>query len=175
MLEHAGGDLPLRVPDAIAKLRGSDGEVVGAVGQQRHVRFRTMLGGRSAILRVNGNAAAFPPFVAVRSGLAPAAGEGFFDQVEALIEPIAADHAVVGKGPDAVNRIVRLNHVLAAHRERVDTQLAAQLIDGRLDGERRLGCAIATKGTGGDGVGVDRVTAPLLVLAAVGRDRRPER
>ena len=81
---------------------------------------------------------AFQPFVAVGFGLAPAAGEGLFDEIEALIQPIAADHAVVREGPDAVNGIVRPDHVLAPNREWVDTQLAGQLVDGALDGERTV-------------------------------------
>ena len=63
-------------------------------------------------------------------GFAPAAREGLFDEIEALIQPVAADHAVVREGPDAVNGIVRPDHVRAPHRERVDPQLAAQLVDG---------------------------------------------
>ena len=97
-----------------------------------------MLRGRGTVLRMDGDAAAFQPFVAIGFGFAPAAREGLFDEIEALIQPIAADHAVVREGPDAVNRIARLNHVLAPHREWVDTQLAAQFVDGRLDGECRL-------------------------------------
>ena len=62
---------------------------------------------------MDGGTLAFQPFVAVGFGLAPAAGEGLFDEIEALIQPVAADHAVVREGPDAVNGIVRPDHVLA--------------------------------------------------------------
>ena len=61
-----------------------------------------MLCGRGTVLRMNGDATAFQPFVAIGFWFAPAAREGRFDEVKTLIEPIAADHAVVRKGPDAV-------------------------------------------------------------------------
>ena len=95
---------------------------------------------------MDGDAAAFQPFVAVGFGLAPAAGEGLFDEIEALIQPVAADHAIVRERPDAVNGIVRPDHVRAPDREGVDPQLAAQFVDGGLDGERGLGRAISPEG-----------------------------
>ena len=87
---------------------------------------------------MDGDTAAFQPFVAVGFGLAPAAREGVFDEIEALIQPVAADHSVVREGPDAVNGIARPDHVRAPDCEWVDTQLAAQFVDCGLNGERRL-------------------------------------
>ena len=94
---------------------------------------------------MDGDAPAFQPVVAGGFGLAPAAGEGLFDQIEALIQPVAAEHAIVREGPDAVHGIVLPDHVGAADRERIDSQLAAQLIDGALDGERGLRRAISSE------------------------------
>ena len=105
--KHRGGDLPLGVPDAVAEFRGPHAQVVGPVGQQRQVGFRAMLRGRGAVLAVDGDAAAFQPLVAVGLRLAPAAREGLFDEIEALVQPVAADHAVVRERPDAVHGIVR--------------------------------------------------------------------
>ena len=175
VVQHAGGDLPLGVPDAVAEFGGSRRQVVGPVGQQRHVGFRAMLGGRGAVLRMDGDAAAFQPFVAVGFRLAPAAGEGLLDKIEALIQPVAADHAVVRERPDAVHGIVRLDHVLATDREWVDAQLAAQLVDGGLDRERGLRRAISPEGARGHRIRVDRVAGPLLVGAAIGGHRGAER
>jgi len=75
---------------------------------------------------MDGDTATFQPFVAVRFG-SPCRWRGLFDEIEALIQTIAADDAVVRRRPDAVNGIARPDHVLAPHRKWVNPQLAAQL------------------------------------------------
>ena len=95
-----------------------------------------------------------------------------FDEVKALIQAIAADHGVVGDGQMLCTGSLGPDHVLAPHREGVDPQLAAQFVDGGLDGERGLRRAVAAEGAGRHGVGVDRVAGALLVRAAVGGHRR---
>ena len=134
-----------------------------------------MLRGRSAVLRMDGDSRAFQPFVAVGLFLAPAACERFFDEIEALVQPIAADHAVVREGQMLCTGSCGLHHVLPPDRERIDAQLAAQFVDRGLDGECGLRRAISPEGAGRHRVRVDRIARPLLVRAAVGGHRGAER
>ena len=60
--------------------------------------FRAVLRRGRTVLAVDGDTAPFQPLVPVRFAFAPAAREGLFDEIEALIQPIAADDAVVRDG-----------------------------------------------------------------------------
>jgi hypothetical protein len=71
------------------------------------------------------HASAFEPFTAWRLRFPSAAGQCLFNEVQALIESITADHAIVWKRPDAMNWIESLDHVPAPHRERIDPELTA--------------------------------------------------
>ena len=143
-IQNGGRDLPLRVYDAVAELGGADGEVVGLVRQKRHVGLGAVLGGRGAILGMCGDPLAFQPVVALRFLVAPAAREGLLYKVEALIEAVARDDAVVRRRIDVDEGIVGSDDVLPPHRERVDAQFKAQLVDGRFDGEGGLRRAVST-------------------------------
>src|SRR5580700_5983028 len=100
---------------------------------------------------MDGDTAALEPFVAFRFAFASNC-EGLFDEIEALIQAVAANHAVVRKGPDAVNGIARPDHVRAPYREWVNLQLASQFVDCGLDGERRLGRAVSPECAGRHGI-----------------------
>src|SRR5580700_902644 len=114
---------------------------------------------------MDGDTAALEPFVAFRFGLA-SSREGLFYEIEALIQSVAANHAVVREGPDTVNGIVRPDHVRAPYREWVNLQPASQFVDCGLDGERRLGRAVSPESAGWHGIRVNRVTRALFVGAA---------
>ena len=166
---HDGGrDLLVRRDDAVAHLGRTAGQMIGAVGQQLHLRAGAMLGRRSAFEHRHGHARALGPLVAGKAGDAVAPGQLALDDVEALGDAVAAEARIAGLAPYRFDVVARPHDVPAAHLDRIDREDARHLVDRALDGEGRLRGAIAAEAAARHHVGVDRVTRALLVVAAVG-------
>ena len=149
--------------------------MVAAARQQGHLRPGAMLGRRAAFQHRQSHAGAFEPFVAVGLGRTAAACEGGFHQVHALVETVAAEIDVRWILPDGFDPVAGADHVDPADRERIEAELARQLIHRRFHGERRLRRAVAAKAAARNHVGIDREACGLLVRAAIGRERAAER
>ena len=111
------------------------------------------------------------PVVAVRLLDAVALLQLLFDDVEALVDAVAAEARVARLLPDRFDVVARPHDVLAPDLERVDAQRTRQLVHGAFHGEGGLRGAVAAEAAARDHVGVDDVADALLVRAAIGRDR----
>ena len=122
-----------------------------------------MLCRRSAVLSVGRDSRTFQPILALWLFLAASTGERFFDQIETLVEAIAAHSRIVRRGPDAMHGIVVLQHVLPADGERINPEFATQFVHRAFNGKRRLRGAISPERSRRDRIRVDCIPNPLLV------------
>ena len=88
-------------------------------------------------------------------------------QVEALIQPVAAELDVIDIAVQAGQRIARTDHVAAAEDVRVDPEPPCQRIDRLLHGEHGLAQPIAPECAAGHGVGVGGRRVHPAVGAAI--------
>ena len=103
-------------------------------------------------------------------------GHRALDQIEALIEAIAAiEHVVIFGFRRRQHGIARLDDIAAAHLERADAKLFCQFVDRGFDGDQRLRQAVAAKGTGRHGVGIGGDAVDLLVRAVIDADAFADR
>ena len=135
-----------------------------------------VLGRRAAIQHRQRDARALRPFIA-----RPALGcrrqppMRLLDEIQTLVEPVAAEIDVGRVLPDRLDPVVGPDHVLAADRERAHPDQPRKVVDRAFDRESRLRRAVAAEAAGRDHVGVDRVADRLLVGAAIRRHRAAER
>ncbi len=108
-----------------------------------------------------------------RGRLAGIALECGFDQIEALVESVAAVEHVGLRFTGCDHRIARPHHIAPADVEWVHADRAREFVDCRFDRENGLRQPIAAKRAGRYRVGVDRVTVDFLVGATVNGDRFP--
>ena len=120
--QNRGCDLPMRSDRSVPHLGRADGKMIAAVGQQRHLRPRAVLGRRAAFHHRQCNAGALRPVISFGFGSATLRRQGVLDEVEALIEPITAEIDIGGIFPYRLDPIARPDHVLAANLERVDSE-----------------------------------------------------
>ena len=103
--------------------------------------------------------------------IAAAAGERLLDEIETLIEPIAAEDDVGRVLPNRLDpsrprRIMFLRRISKGS----SPEQRRKIVHGAFDGEGGLRGAVAAKPAGRNHVGIDGVAIGLLVGAAVGRD-----
>src|SRR5438552_4592757 len=97
------------------------------------------------------------------------------DEIETLIEPIAAECDIGRVFPNRLDPVVGPDHVLAPDLKRAYPEQLRKVVHGAFDGEGGLRSAVAAKAAGGDHVGIDGVAIGLLVGAAICRERTAER
>ena len=102
---------------------------------------------------------------------AVAAAQRVVNQIEALVEAVAAVDHVVGGFVRADHLVARSHDVAATKFERLHADGAGDLVDRRFDGKARLRQAIAAKGAGRNGVGIDGKAVDLFVGAAIDPER----
>src|ERR1700720_3616214 len=134
-----------------------------------------MFGRRAAVEHRQRDTGPFEPLLSDRFVHAASRLQGRFDQVETLIQAIAAETDVAWIFPDRLDPIVGLDHVQTTNRERVHPEQFTQLIDRAFDGKSRLRGAIAPKAPSWNNVGVDREADCFLVWATIGRKWASER
>ena len=99
-----------------------------------------------------------------------------FDEVEALVEPIAAEFDVMRPLSSDASGSPGRTTLTPAERERIHAERARHFVHRQFDGEIGLAQAIAAKRAARHRVGVDGITVDLLVRAAIERHRlRPRR
>ena len=106
---------------------------------------------------------------------APSARQRLLDDVETLINSVAAHHHVGRIFPDRFDPVGVADLVLAPDLEGAHAEHPCKIVEGAFDGEGRLRGAISAKPAGRNHVGVDGIPVGLLVDAAVGGDRAAER
>src|SRR3979411_3167766 len=89
--EHGGGHLTGRSHRSIAHLGRAHPEMIAPLRLKYHDGARTPLRRRSAIEHCERDAGALGPLVSVGFGSPTTRGQGRFDQVETLIEAVAAE------------------------------------------------------------------------------------
>jgi hypothetical protein len=102
-------------------------------------------------------------------GRRDAAGQGILDQVEALVEPIAAILGVLRFVAHRDHRVARPHGVAAAKLDGIEVERASQLVHRGFDREDRLGEPVAADAAGRRKVGVDHIPVDLLVRAPIDR------
>jgi hypothetical protein len=154
----------------VAELGRADSEVVVAVRPDAQPRLGAVLGRRRGVVHRHGHPAAHEPVVTL--GRRVAGGQGLLDQVETLVEPVAAVLNVLRIFAYGNHRVAGANGVAAAELEWIQVQRAGKLVHRRFDGEDRLAEPVAAHGAGRREVGVNRVCVELLVGAPVDGQRR---
>src|SRR5580658_952738 len=134
-----------------------------------------MFGRRAAIEHRQRNTGPFEPLLSGRFVKAASRLQGRFDQVQTLIQAIAAEPDVGWIVPDRLDPVVGLDHVQTANSERVHPEQFTQLVDRGFDGKKRLRGAIAPKAPSRDNIGVDRKAGCFLVWATIDRKWISER
>src|ERR1700731_5427749 len=127
-----------------------------------------MLRRRSAFQHGERRTGSLDPLLAFGLRHAAPAFERAFDEVHALVEPVAAEIDIRRLAPNRPDPVVGADHIAAAYLERVEPELLRQIVDRALDGEGRLRGAVAAKAAGGGHVGVDGIAAGFLVRATIG-------
>ena len=103
-------------------------------------------------------------------------GQRALDQIEALIEAIAAiEHVVIFGFRRRQHGIAGFDDIASAHLERADAELFCQLVDRGLDGDQRLRQAVTAKRTCRHGVGIGGDAVDLLVRAIIDADAFEDR
>src|SRR5438876_2742682 len=97
-----------------------------------------MLGGRTGFEHRERNAGAFEPFLACGLWYSTAAIQRGLDEIEALIETVAAKGDVGGLFPYRLNPVVRSNHVLAPDLEGAHPDELRKIVHCAFDGESGL-------------------------------------
>ena len=157
--EHRGGDLPMRGDRAVAHLGRADGEVVACrrAAAPSAAPERCSVGGPHSSIA---SAMPVPSAQSSPAGLrrAAAAGQRLLDEVEALVEPVAAEVDVGGVLPDR-SRSSRPGRTMFLRRIANGSmpEQPRQLVDRAFDGEGGLRGAVAAEAAARDHVGVDRV------------------
>ncbi len=108
-------------------------------------------------------------------GSAASARQRLLDEIEALIDSVAANHHVGRIFPDRLDPVGVVDLVLAPDLEGADAQHPREIVEGAFDGKGRLRGAISAKPAGRNHVGIDGIPVGLLVDATVGGDRAAER
>ena len=170
-VERGRRDLAMHGRGAVAEFGGADRQIEAAVVAQRDPGVGDMAARRHGV--DHGERDALADAASRRtSSIRGRVGHRALDQVEALIEPVAAVEHVVHAGPaGAQHGIARLDDVAAAQLERVDAELRASSSIADFDREQRLRQAVAAKGAGRHRVGVDGDGVDLLVRAIVDAER----
>ena len=136
-------DLSVRGNRSVPHLGGADREVIAAVGQHRHCRAGAMLGRRAGIEHRHRHAGALHPIIAGGLWLAASRRQTLLDQVEALIEPVAAEGYIGRVFPHRLDPVLGPDHIFAAKFQRAHGKKSRQLVHRGLDSEGRLRGAIA--------------------------------
>jgi hypothetical protein len=97
-----------------------------------------MLGRRSTIQHRQRDAGALHPIIPRGLWVAAAGCQGLLDQVEALVEPVAAETGIGGVFPDRLDPVGGPHHVLAANLEWAHPEQPPQFVDRAFDCERGL-------------------------------------
>jgi hypothetical protein len=108
-----------------------------------------MLRRRAAIEHGERDAGAFGPVISVGLGKPATGGQSRFDQVETLIEAVAAKTDVARILPDRLDPIIGLDHILTTDRERIHSEQFTQFVNRAFDSESGLRSAIAPKAAAG--------------------------
>ena len=165
----------MRSDGAVTHLRRSDRQTIASIRQETHLGAGTVLGRWPAFEHGERHSSALHPFLAF--GLrhtAPALQRGFHE-IDALVEPVAAEIDVRRLAPDRFDPVVGTDQIAAADLKRIKLELFRQVVDRAFDREGGLRGAVATEAAGRDHIGIDSVAVGLLVRAAIGGERAGKR
>jgi hypothetical protein len=102
--------------------------MIGAVRTKRHQRPGAVLGRRVFEHRQR-NTGTLRPLITFGFWKAAAFGQCVLDKIEALVEAIASKADVGWILPHGLDPVIRSDHVLAPHLERVGAQQPCQIVD----------------------------------------------
>src|ERR1700733_6690151 len=165
----------MRRDRAVPHLGRANGEMIGAVGQKRHLRSGAVLGRGSAFQPGYPHPPPREPLRAIGLFCPAPARQSLLHPVHALIEPIAAVIDIRSLRPDGLDPVALADHVEPPNRKWIEPEKLGQIVNRGFDRERSLRGTIAAKAAGRYDVGVDRVAVGPLVGATVSRDRTAER
>ena len=173
--QRGRGDLAMHGAGAVAEFGRADRQVEAAILAQRNAAIGEMPGRRHGVDHGQRDAVAGQPVRGER-GLRRLGGHRALDQVEALIEAVAAvEHVVIFGLRRRQHGIAGLDDIAAAHLERADAELFGQFVDRGFDGDQCLRQAVAAKRARRHGVGIGGDAVDLLVRAIIDADAFADR
>ena len=170
-LERGRGDLPMYRTGTVAEFRCADDQFKAAIVTKRDFGVGDMTVRRHGVDHGQCDALADQPVVG-EFDFRPLGPHRAFDQVEALIEPVAAVEyvGVLGAGRRQ-HRIARFDHVAAADFIWADADALGQFVDGGFHGEQCLRQAVTPECTRRHRIGVGDDGIDPLVRTIIDGDR----
>src|SRR5215204_4072124 len=104
---------------AVAELRSADSQLVGSVFEKTDAGLGAMLRRRSGIVHGVGDAPPDQPVIAIWGRHAVPARQGATDNVDTLVEPIAADLSVACLRAQRDHGVARFDDVALPQLERI--------------------------------------------------------